>query len=208
MSFEAHHLIPTSLKDHPVFLALRDAPDQSAYTRFTLRLPNKDSAARSAQVVAAPPLDGVHRGGHYLAYTEAVEAYLDQFQGDHLNPDGSLKPGQGDALIKNLQRLEMRLADVLTASQVPDGHGGFKTVDPKGALNAADPRIDSETTAERMRQFWRNLRDGAIADIGSPEFGQLEKGHHIIPQSNDFNPLALAAANDNELSASDAQGVA
>jgi hypothetical protein len=185
MSFEFHHLIPTSLQNHPVFLALANDPSSRAYNRFTLRLPNKDSAARAAQVVTAPPLDGVHQGGHYAAYTESVRRYLDIFQSKHLNSSGAIEPGQGDALVKNLQRLEMRLADILTASQVPDGHGGFRTVDPQGALNAADPRIDSETTAERMRQFWRNLRDGAIADIDSPEFRQLDKGHHLLDMLNE-----------------------
>jgi hypothetical protein len=61
MSFEFHHLIPTSLQNHPVFLALTRA--NTSYDRFTLRLPNKDSAARAAQVVTAPPLDGVHQVG-------------------------------------------------------------------------------------------------------------------------------------------------
>jgi hypothetical protein len=61
--FENHHLIPESLKDHPVFLALRKA--NTPYDRFTLKMPTAAAAAQSSQIASAPLVDGVREFRKY-----------------------------------------------------------------------------------------------------------------------------------------------
>jgi hypothetical protein len=181
--FDGHHLIPTSLAGHPVFIALGNR-----FERFQLKLPNFKGAALASDSALMEARHATHIG----EYTAAVKRYLDRFQFKHFDGEtGQLNPGAESELIKDLQRLEARLADILTPSDEASGTAK-KVVRPAGLLSLKDPRVvDGTVSVAAMRKFWTDLANDAVGDIDSSDFKQLDKVHGLLSRLNGVNPLDL-----------------
>ena len=143
MTTQAHHLISQNvIASHELFRALRDRG--VTFEGALLDLPDKASAAAAASAsMAGDVADSAHQGRHYKAYDSMLNAYLDALAEQHGEVDGSGNYRLNDNIddvIKDLRSLEVRLADLLTASANDNGRN---VVEPEIILNASDSRIAS-----------------------------------------------------------------